>query len=118
MTPVRLEPTDLRSRVKHSITEPLHFLPQMEKKWTIWYAITSHVIAYCSKALLFGTHAFNFNCFLDDFNCVFTQIRCLSALLGGGLTPLGFGPDRIRTLVSMAADSSHRVIMGKTLRPL
>ena len=31
----------------------------------------------------------------------------------GGLTPLGFGPDRIRTLVSMATDNSHRVIMGK-----
>ena len=41
----------------------------------------SHVIAYCSKELLFGTHAFNFNCFLDDFNCVFTQILCLSVLL-------------------------------------
>ena len=25
-----------------------------------------------------------------------------------------FEPDRIRTLVSMATDSSHRVIMGKT----
>ena len=35
--------------------------------------------------------------------------------LGGGLAALGFGPDRIRTLVSMATDSSHRVIMGKTL---
>ena len=34
---------------------------------------------------------------------------------GGGLTALGFGPDRIRTLASMATDSSHRVIMGKTL---
>ena len=34
---------------------------------------------------------------------------------GGGLTALGFGPDRIRTLVSMATDSFHRVIMGKTL---
>ena len=34
---------------------------------------------------------------------------------GGGLTPLGFGPDLIRTLVSMATDSSHRVIMRKTL---
>ena len=30
---------------------------------------------------------------------------------GAGLTPLGFGPDRIRNLVSMATDSSHRVIM-------
>ena len=34
---------------------------------------------------------------------------------GWGLAALGFGPDRIRTLVSMATDSSHRVIMGKTL---
>ena len=31
----------------------------------------------------------------------------------GGKDALGFGPDRIRTLVSMATDSSHRVIMGK-----
>ena len=28
---------------------------------------------------------------------------------------LGFGPDWIGTLVSMATDSSHRVIMGKML---
>ena len=28
---------------------------------------------------------------------------------------ISFGPDRIRTLVSMATDSSHRVIMGKML---
>ena len=34
---------------------------------------------------------------------------------GRGLAALGFGPDRNRTLVSMATDSSHRVIMGKTL---
>ena len=34
---------------------------------------------------------------------------------GGGLAALGFGPDRIRTLVSMATDSSYRFIMGKTL---
>ena len=34
---------------------------------------------------------------------------------GGGLAAYGFGPDLIRTLVSMATDSSHRVIMGKTL---
>ena len=35
--------------------------------------------------------------------------------LDEGLAAQGFGPDRIRTLVSMATDSSHRVIMGKTL---
>ena len=34
---------------------------------------------------------------------------------GRGLAGLGFGPDRIRTLVSMATNSSHRVIMGKVL---
>ena len=37
---------------------------------------------------------------------------------GGEKAALGFGPDRIGTLVSMATDSSHRVIMGKTLLPL
>ena len=34
---------------------------------------------------------------------------------GGGKAATGFGPDRIRTLVSMATDSSHRVLMGKML---
>ena len=33
---------------------------------------------------------------------------------GWGKASLGFGADQIRTLVSMATDSSHRVIMGKT----
>ena len=33
---------------------------------------------------------------------------------GGGKASVGFDPDRIRTLVSMATDSTHRVIMGKT----
>ena len=36
-------------------------------------------------------------------------------LVGGKDAALGFGPDRIRILVSMATDSSHRVIMGKML---
>ena len=36
---------------------------------------------------------------------------------GGGKPALGFGPGQIRTLVSMATDSSHRVIMGKTASP-
>ena len=33
----------------------------------------------------------------------------------GGKAAISFGPDPIRTLVSMATDSSHRVIMGKIL---
>ena len=32
---------------------------------------------------------------------------------GGGKAALGFGADQIRTLLSMATDSSHSVIMGK-----
>ena len=38
------------------------FISQMETKWTKWYAMTSHVIAYRSLELLFGTHTFHFNC--------------------------------------------------------
>ena len=38
--------------------------------------------------------------------------------LGGGLAALGFWPERIKTLVSMATESSHRVIMVKTVSPL
>ena len=33
---------------------------------------------------------------------------------GGGKASEGFEPDRIRTLVTMATDSSHRGLMGKT----
>ena len=32
---------------------------------------------------------------------------------GRGKAAQGFGADQIKTLVSMATDSSHRVIMGK-----
>ena len=38
--------------------------------------------------------------------------------LVGGKDALGFGPDRIRNLVSMATDSSHRVIMGENVNTL
>ena len=34
--------------------------------------------------------------------------------LGGGKASVGFDLDRIRTLVFMAIDSSHRLIIGKT----
>ena len=38
--------------------------------------------------------------------------------LGAGKATLGFGPHRIGTLVSMATDSSHRVIIGEMLSAL
>ena len=53
----------------------------MEKKLTKCYPMTSHVIAYRSAELLFGTYEFNFDCFLVDFNCIFTQLCWLSVLL-------------------------------------
>ena len=34
---------------------------------------------------------------------------------GGGKAALCFGQDRIRTVVPMATDSSHRVIMGENI---
>ena len=34
---------------------------------------------------------------------------------GWGKAALGFRPDQIRTLVSMATDSSHRIIIGEML---
>ena len=37
------------------------------------------------------------------------------ASLGGVKAELGFGPDQVRTLVSIATDGSHRVEMGKIL---
>ena len=46
---------------------------------------------------------------------VYQSSRRLKHHWGGGKAALSFGPDRIRTLVSMATNSSHRVIMGKML---
>ena len=38
MTPVRLEPAALRSRVKHSTTEPLRSLPDIDGKQVIYFS--------------------------------------------------------------------------------
>ena len=38
--------------------------------------------------------------------------------LDGGKAAIGFGPDWIKTLVSMATDSFDRVIMEKSMLPL
>ena len=77
-----------RSLVKIKSIPDWHlFISRTETKWTKWYAITSHVIAYRSLELLFGTHTFHFNSFFDDFNCVFTQIRCLSRVLNSVCFP-------------------------------
>ena len=46
------------------------------------------------------------------------QPNFIRSIIGvGDWAALGFGPDRIRTLVSMTTESSHRVIMEKTVSP-
>ena len=50
--------------------------------------------------------------YLRDQQADYNQIVS-EASLGWGKAALGFDADQIRTLVSMATDSSHRVIMGK-----
>ena len=44
-----------------------------------------------------------------------TNKFCLKQYWGGGKAALLIWPDRIRSLVSMAKDSSHKVIMGEML---
>ena len=61
--------------------------------------MTSHVIAYRSLELLFGTHTFHFNCFFEDFNCVFTQILCLSRVLLDLCNAYVFSFEQIETKV-------------------
>ena len=50
---------------------------------------------------------------VSNKHCLLSNKHCLLSFFS-----LGFGPDRIQTLVSMATNSSHRVIMEKTVLPL
>ena len=43
---------------------------------------------------------------------------CLKQQCGWGKAALDFGADWFTTLASIATDSSHRIIMGKTVLPL
>ena len=54
------------------------------------------------------------------FVVVFVAVVCVCVCVWGegGKAVLGFGPGRIRTLVSMVTNSPHRVIIGKMLWPL
>ena len=48
-----------------------------------------------------------------EYTNVLSDISHSKASVVVGKAALGFGQDRIRTLISKAKDSSHRVIMGK-----
>ena len=56
-------------------------------------------------------HTFKYEYLCDqvaDHNQILSE-----ASFGWGRSALGFGANRIRALVSMATDTSHRVVMGK-----
>ena len=55
---------------------------------------------------------------ISETNLSIATIFYLRHHWGGGKAAFGFGPDRFRTLVSMATESSHWVIMEKTVPPL
>ena len=70
MTPVRLEPAALRSRVKHSTTEPLRFLSEYTRsrqnkailyilnKVTFFYSRIKKQSVYEFKCATYGTYEF------------------------------------------------------------
>ena len=53
-----------------------------------------------------------------DHNEILSEVSYMHSDLDEGKAASGFGPDWIKTLVSMATDTSHRVIMEKTVWPL
>ena len=59
-----------------------------------------------------SVHTFNMN--ISATSWLFGMKFYLKHHWGGGKASICFDPDLFRTLVSMATDSSHRVIMGKT----
>ena len=60
-----------------------------------------------------GLHTFNMNISKASWQIIITFH--LEYHWGGEMPVSGLGPDQFRTLISMATDSSHRVIMGKIL---
>ena len=63
-----------------------------------------------------SVHTFNINT-SETSEPIATKVY-LKHHWGGGKAALGFEQERIGTLVSMATDSSHWVIMGKNLKNL
>ena len=61
-------------------------------------------------------HTFNMN-ISETSGSIVTKFN-LKHHWEGGKHAIGFWPDRIGTLVSMATDSCHKVIMGKMLTAL
>ena len=65
-----------------------------------------------------SVNTFNMNMNISATSRLIATKFYLNNHWGGGNAALGFEQDRIGTLVSMATDSSHWVIMGKILLAL
>ena len=68
-------------------------------------------VSACVRACVSASTLLNMN--ISETSRPITIKFYLKHHWGKGKAALGFGADQIRTLVSMATDSSHRVIMGK-----
>ena len=60
-----------------------------------------------------GTHFYILFMNISAISRPIATKHCLKQHWGGGKAAFGFGPDRIKTLVTMATDSSHSVLMVK-----
>ena len=84
--------------------------PKAQGELIVWYSSLHPSVLECVRPCI---HTFNMNISETSWQ-IFIKYH-LEHHWDLELTVLGFGLDPIRTLVSMATDSSYRVMMGKTL---
>ena len=89
----------------------LAHLSQRLTRWAYRMGLEPASVRPCVRASVRPSTLSNMN--ISETNRPITTKCYLKRHWGGGKAALGFDADQIRTLVSMAMDSSHRVIMGK-----
>ena len=90
------------------------FLAHLSRRLTRWayrMGLEPASVHPCIRASVRASTLSNMN--ISETSRPITTKFYLKHHWGGGKAALGFDADQIRTLVSMATDSSHRVIMGK-----
>ena len=90
------------------------FLAHLSRRLTRWayrMGLEPASVRACMRPCVRASTLSNMN--ISETSRPITTKFYLKHHWGGGKAALGFDADQIRTLVSMATDSSHRVIMGK-----
>ena len=91
-----------------------HFLAHLSRRLTRWaYRIGLEPASMRPCVRVSVRPSTLSNMYISETSRPITTKFYLKHHWGGGKAALGFGADQIRTLVSMATDSSRRVIMGK-----